>query len=74
MIFIIICIVPVGPMTTQSAYSGAGQGPVNLAYVSCLGNEASLSDCPSYSGIGVPNCYHGNDVGIKCPGMYMLII
>lgn len=58
-----------GPVISQGAYSGQGQGPVNLAYVSCLGNEANLIECISTSGIGVANCYHGNDVGLVCSGM-----
>ena len=54
---------------TTSAYSGQGQGPVHLASVSCYGIESNLSSCASQSGIGVTNCYHGNDVGLICSGI-----
>ena len=58
-----------GPIMTTSAYSGQGQGPVHLASVSCYGIESNLSSCASQSGIGVTNCYHGNDVGLICSGI-----
>ena len=58
---------------STSAYSGQGVGPVNLAAVSCHGNEDTLNDCIYQSGIGVDNCYHGNDVGLICSGMSIRI-
>ncbi|CAI8047192.1 Scavenger receptor cysteine-rich domain-containing group B protein, partial [Geodia barretti] len=51
------------------AYSGArygqGQGPIYLDDVECFGDEESLLNC-SHRGIGVHNCYHGEDAGVLC--------
>jgi deleted-in-malignant-brain-tumors protein 1 len=55
------------PLTTTNAYAGQGEGPVNMAFVRCTGTEDSITDCPYQSGMGVTNCFHGNDVGIICP-------
>ena len=52
---------------TQAAF-GAGEGPVYLNGVRCLGNEANLLDCPS-SGVGVQvGCTHSQDAGVYCTG------
>ena len=52
---------------TQAAF-GAGEGPVYLNGVRCLGNEADLLDCPS-SGVGVQlGCTHSQDAGVYCTG------
>ena len=44
-----------------------GRGPIFLDNVNCLGTETKLLSCTN-SGIGVHNCVHSEDVGIKCEG------
>ena len=42
---------------------GGGSGRIVLDNVQCVGNEASLSDCPALS---VHNCDHSEDAGVRC--------
>ena len=44
---------------------GEGTGPILLDEVDCTGDESSLSQC-SHAGIGVHNCRHSQDVGVRC--------
>ena len=44
-----------------------GRGPIFLDDVNCLGTETKVLSCTN-SGIGVHNCVHSEDVGIKCEG------
>ena len=57
-----------GPEAHSQAYFGEGQGDIYLVNVQCNGNESSLEDCPA-SELGVHNCYHSEDAGIKCQSM-----
>ena len=54
---------------TIRALSGSsipdGTGQIWLSYVSCNGNEISLSSC-DHAGWGNHNCEHRNDVGVEC--------
>ena len=50
-----------------SAYFGTGSGPIYLSNVECGGSEASLLSCIS-DPIGVHNCDHSQDAGVRCEG------
>ena len=52
---------------------GAGVGKILLDNVRCTGNEASLFDCGN-NGIGIHNCDHYEDAGVRCKWHKMLII
>ena len=56
-----------GPEAHGLAYFGQGQGDIYLENVQCNGSESSLEDCPA-SELGVHNCYHSEDAGVKCQG------
>ena len=47
------------------AFFGAGTGPIHYDDVACTGTEARLADC-SHPGIGIENCFHGEDAGVVC--------
>ena len=46
---------------------GEGTGPIWLEGVSCSGREQSIADCP-HPGWGEHNCFHYEDVAIRCVG------
>ena len=46
---------------------GGGPGSIFLDDVSCTGSESRLIDC-LHGGIGVHNCDHTDDAGVRCPG------
>ena len=44
-----------------------GTGPIVLDDLLCTGDESRLVDCP-HRGLGVHNCDHSKDVGVRCIG------
>ena len=46
-------------------YNIGGTGSIFLDDVSCIGNESRLIDC-SHNGLGVHDCTHADDAGVRC--------
>ena len=55
----------------MSAYFGHGTGLILLNNVECTGGEARLLDC-THRGIGVFNCDHSKDAGVRCKGILFI--
>ena len=49
------------------AFFGGGTAAIVLDQVACDGTEDRLIDCP-HVGIGNHNCFHNEDVGVRCDG------
>ena len=45
---------------------GPGIGPIFLDDVGCRRDETNLDDC-AHIGVGVHDCFHGEDAGVICP-------
>ena len=43
---------------------GQGTGPIQLSQVQCVGNEASILNCPGST--ATQNCQHDQDAGATC--------
>ena len=56
-----------GTSAYSNAYFGRGTGGIYLDNVGCRGSESRLIDC-SHNVIGVHNCDHSDDAGIRCRG------
>ena len=50
------------------AYFGSGSGEIYLDSVVCNGSEGALQQCTA-SPIGVHNCDHSEDAGVRCGGI-----
>ena len=44
---------------------GQGTGTIVLDNVGCLGTESTVFEC-SNAGLGVNNCGHSEDAGVRC--------
>ena len=52
----------------MTEHFGGGEGLIFLDNVQCSGTEALLVHC-QHQGANVHNCYHIEDVGVRCQGM-----
>ena len=59
-----------GVVAFSQATFGQGTGPILLDQVSCAGTEGRLADCQA-NAIGVHDCSHSEDAGVRCPGRVM---
>ena len=50
----------------QRASHGQGEGAIVLDDLQCIGNEANLLECPSFTNPGVHNCGHFEDASVIC--------
>ena len=49
----------------RTSQFGQGTGPIWLDNIHCTGTESRLDQCP-HNGIGVHNCIHFEDAGVRC--------
>ncbi len=55
----------IGALAIGQASFGQGTGLIILDNVNCAGFEPRLDACPA-NPIGVHNCAHANDAGVRC--------
>ena len=62
-----------GSVPVRKAEFGEGSGPILLDNLMCTEDEseASLLDCVAPEDIGVHNCEHSEDAGVRCEGIYV---
>lgn len=61
-------IIHTGAVPVSGAFFGQGTGTILLDNLHCTGAESRLVDCP-HNGIGIDNCAHWEDAGVRCVGM-----
>ena len=57
-------------LSYSQAHFGRGQGLILLDDVRCLGTESNLTSCAHRGIIGLHNCFHGEDAGVRCESYY----
>ena len=60
-----------GSQAFHRARFGVGTGSIWLDDVNCDGSETSLINCPTNSAIGIHNCGHSEDAGVRCGSMFL---
>lgn len=73
-----MCCYSTGAQALSRAPFGQGTGPILLDDLICNGGETRLTDC-FHNGVGVHNCAHYKDAGLRCrapmpPGIMMASI
>ena len=58
-------IFPTGATTLTGSRVVDGTGQIVLDNLRCTGSESRLVDC-SHNGLGVHNCRHSDDAGVRC--------
>ena len=71
---VLTMVVFVGALAYSYAYYGRGYGGIFLDNVACSGIETMLMDCISRSHIGVHNCQHDDDAGVRCQGNERIVV
>ena len=68
-------IVAIGAIGYSFSHIGGGTGSIFLDDLGCHGYESKLLDCTRPK-IGVHNCNHNADAGVRCQGivMYMYFV
>ena len=51
----------------DEAYYGEGSGYIWLDDVNCSSSETNILSCP-HNGLGMHNCGHSEDAGVRCTG------
>ena len=69
----LFCAIFVGAQALRRAHFGQGTGPIHLDNLICNSSESRLVNC-RHNGIGVHNCGHSEDAGLRCQGMYCCIL
>ncbi|XP_071490808.1 neurotrypsin-like [Diadema antillarum] len=49
----------------SEAHFGEGEGSIVLDNVECSGSESTIIEC-EHNGIGIHNCFHFEDAGVRC--------
>ena len=62
------CCAFVGSIPVRSAGFGEGSGSILLDNLMCDGHESSLLECVSSDQIGLHDCEHNEDAGVRCEG------
>ena len=65
-----MCLFTTVEQILDAAVFGAGTGPIWLDELACSGMEIQLLEC-NFSTIGVQDCSHTQDAGVRCEGMNM---
>ena len=68
-IIILYALTIIGATAFSNAFFGQGTGRILLDNLGCIGTETRLVDCP-HNGIGIENCVHAEDAGLRCTGKY----
>ena len=64
---IILFLLPVAQAFRGSIF-GAGSGPIFLDRLDCSGSETALLLCSKFGPVGLYQCDHSNDAGVRCQG------
>ena len=59
------CTFITAAVAIKQAFFGEGVDPIYLDNVACVGDESELTACV-HNGVGVHNCVHSQDAGVKC--------